>query len=1112
MKFDLNKYHSLNNPSLVSGGFKHLFCFFFLWICLGFESSRLYSQTTGSMFTFDGIDDRVTIPAHPSYAIGSGNFTIEFWMKLDGPYSGSDGVIFSMQDSATRNGVSIVASSNWVTLYIKNGLIAHGYYAMPLGSLYNGNCYHYAFVRSGNLIKVYVDGALANTFTITAALNISSYDILFGGSKNYGASSSPFKGALRDFRIWSIPLSQFQILNRLRNTTNSQLTNLIGAWKLNGNFKQKVEDVSMIQNHGNRGSTAASETADPSAIFGCPDCIMHSVQLSVLTSTAVCAGDSASLKVPLLPGETCLWFKNGVLINGAVDSVYKASNSGIYSAKVFNSSGCFVYSNPITVKKLLEEIGNISCNSCYGVNSKFCWWQGRNDTLTMPVYGGYTYKWYKDSVLIPGAISHKLPISAPGKYYCTVEANGCTKSSNIASYFSLDANISAVTSPQTCLDTLVTLRVNQNMYHSPQYQWKVNNSLISGATSSQITTSLTGGIHCTVRDSMICPSQVNSATIYVNHGVAPDLYISYNDELNTGVRIYSDCSFLGGGVLKLVDSYNIEYSDAGLISTSWGGHPTIFPITPTLVPISFTADYIVSYTSACGTGSNNAQVLFAGLGADKPAIVGMLGSCNPITLSVEDPFLDWSACQWYKDGSPIAGAVFNSYVATESGDYSYALWNDCDSIMSDLKHVSVNSNINITAPDGTIVCPGVSKKLVASNSVGCQWKLNGVNIPGAIGGIYMATTSGNYTCQLTNSCGTFLSNAITITSGTSISPAPGTLSGPTGICQATGNSVYSVLPVVGATSYTWVFTNGPTILTNPDSNAVMVSFPSNFSGGKVVVYANNSCSSFKLDSLMLSSLTLSSPTAISGITHGSCGLSALFACSYVQNATSYNWVVPPGVLVTSGQGTINAALSFPATAGTDTIKVNASNSCMSSSYVSKVVQRVPNPASTISGPTYVCAFQTGLYYSIAPVTGATGYLWTLPVGASITNGQSTATIQMTMGGSTGYVVVAGVNSCGTGQSTYKWVGVVCREEEELPVPQALSTAPNPFDEYFTLQISGNTPVRSQGLIINTLGQVVERFEMIDGSADMLGQNLDAGFYILQVETERGVLTSKITKN
>jgi hypothetical protein len=76
----------------------------------------------------------------------------------------------------------------------------------------------------------------------------------------------------------------------------------------------------------------------------------------------------------------------------------------------------------------------------------------------------------------------------------------------------------------------------------------------------------------------------------------------------------------------------------------------------------------------------------------------------------------------------------------------------------------------------------------------------------------------------------------------------------------------------------------------------------------------------------------------------------------------------------------------------------------------------------------------------------------------------------------------------------------------------LSTAPNPFDEYFTLQISGNTPVRSQGLIINTLGQVVERFEMIDGSADMLGQNLDAGFYILQVETESGVLTSKITKN
>jgi hypothetical protein len=612
MRFDLNKYHFLNNPSLVSRGFKHLFCFFILWICLGFESSQLYSQTIGSMFTFDGVDDRVTIPAHPSYALGAGDFTIEFWMKLDAPAPVGDRIIFSMRDSATMLGFWIYNDSNSIQLrYFTPFGGATIISSTTLNQLYDSQCHHYAFVRKGSQIKIFIDGALNRTYNPANAPVISSYDIILGGSKNYSAGSFAFKGSLRDFKIWSVPLSQFQILSWLRNTTNNQLTNLIGAWKLNGNYKQKVEDKSLIHNHGNRGITAASESADPIAITGCPDCIMHSVQLSALTSTAVCAGDSAALKVPLLPGETCLWYRNGVLISGAVDSVYKTPNSGIYSAKVFNSSGCFVYSNPITVKKLLEEIGNISCNSCYGVTSKYCWWLGRNDTLTMPVYGGYTYKWYKDSVLIPGSVSHKLPISAPGKYYCTVEANGCSKSSNIVSYFSLVANIYAVTSPTTCLDTLVTLRVEQNMQYNPKYEWRVNNSIIPGATFSQLTTSLTGSINCIVKDSLLCPSPSATVSINVSRGVLPLLYLSYNDQLDyLNSQNYSDCSFSNAGSLKLVDVYNNEYSDAGLISTSWSGITIPTWISPTHVVVSSSGNYNVNYTTACGSGFAFANVFF----------------------------------------------------------------------------------------------------------------------------------------------------------------------------------------------------------------------------------------------------------------------------------------------------------------------------------------------------------------------------------------------------------------------------------------------------------------------------------------------------------------------
>ncbi|MBP7166853.1 MAG: hypothetical protein KBB64_04295 [Bacteroidia bacterium] len=1113
LKSDLHKYHSINNPSLVSGGFKHLFCFFILWVCLGGESSHLYSQTTGSMFTFDGVDDRVTIPAHPSYALGAADFTIEFWMKLDAPAPVGDRIIFSMRDSATMLGFWIYNDSNSIQLrYFTPFGGATIISSTTLNQLYDSQCHHYAFVRKGSQIKIFIDGALNRTYNPANAPVISSYDIILGGSKNYSAGSFAFKGSLRDFKIWSVPLSQFQILSWLRNTTNNQLTNLIGAWKLNGNYKQKVEDKSLIHNHGNRGITAASESADPIAITGCPDCIMHSVQLSALTSTAVCAGDSAALKVPLLPGETCLWYRNGVLISGAVDSVYKTPNSGIYSAKVFNSSGCFVYSNALTVKKLLEEIGVPNCTSCFGVNGDYCWWSGRNDTLIMPFYGGYTYKWYKDSVLIQGATANTLPVSTAGKYYCVVQANGCYKSSFEAAYLPLVAKISAVTPSTTCLDTLVTLRVDQNMFNNPRYQWKVNNSVIPGATFSQLTTSLTGLINCTVTDSLICPTPA-VASHYVSHGVLPNLYISYKDQLNINGHDYSDCSSYNGGELKLVDAHNLEFDDAGLISTHWSGGigpPTL--TTPTRAAVSNTGDYYVNYTTACGSGSAFANVFFAGPNTVKPVVVGATSSCNPISLGTEFTSLLWDAYQWYKDGSPIAGAVFNSYVATESGDYSYALWNDCDSIMSYSKNVNILGYASINAPNGTIVCQGVSKALVASSAVGCQWKLNGVNIPGATGGTFMATTPGNYTCQITNSCGTFTSNVITITVGISLSTNPGTLSGPTTICSTTGNKVYSVLPVVGATSYTWVFTNGPTIISNPDSNVVTVNFPANYQGGKVVVYANNSCSSFKVDSLLLNSLNVISPASILGITHASCGSSSSFSCPVVQNATSYNWVVPSGVVILSGQGSTNVIITFPNTSGTDTVKVSASNSCSSSTYTSKVVQRSPYPASAITGPSSVCAFQTGLGYSIPAVIGASSYVWTVSSGANIISGQGTNAIQMNMGNSAGYVSVAGVNTCGSGQASNKSIQVVCKEGKVMPGSQMLIASPSPFIENFTVRISGKTNGILQGFVLNMLGQIVERFEFKDGVADPLGKELSAGLYIVKVEAESGVLTTMIVKN
>lgn len=58
---------------------------------------------------------------------------------------------------------------------------------------------------------------------------------------------------------------------------------------------------------------------------------------------------------------------------------------------------------------------------------------------------------------------------------------------------------------------------------------------------------------------------------------------------------------------------------------------------------------------------------------------------------------------------------------------------------------------------------------------------------------------------------------------------------------------------------------------------------------------------------------------------------------------------------------------------------------------------LPSPGS-ISGAVNVCSGASGKIYSVSPVTGATGYTWTLPAGVVITSGYNTNSITVTFTG------------------------------------------------------------------------------------------------------------------
>jgi len=74
----------------------------------------------------------------------------------------------------------------------------------------------------------------------------------------------------------------------------------------------------------------------------------------------------------------------------------------------------------------------------------------------------------------------------------------------------------------------------------------------------------------------------------------------------------------------------------------------------------------------------------------------------------------------------------------------------------------------------------------------------------------------------------------------------------------------------------------------------------------------------------------------------------------------------------------------------------------------------PDSLHQITGPLTICYPSSGIIYSVAPVANTTGYVWTVPSGATIAAGQNTNVITVDFGTvmSPGFITVYARNQCG----------------------------------------------------------------------------------------------------
>ncbi|MBK7968218.1 MAG: T9SS type A sorting domain-containing protein [Bacteroidetes bacterium] len=234
-------------------------------------------------------------------------------------------------------------------------------------------------------------------------------------------------------------------------------------------------------------------------------------------------------------------------------------------------------------------------------------------------------------------------------------------------------------------------------------------------------------------------------------------------------------------------------------------------------------------------------------------------------------------------------------------------------------------------------------------------------------------------------------------------------------------AVANVNPVIGATLYTWtVFPNtlingqsgGVATTTVPTATFTLGSLPANESGWDICVTASNACGQTNTKCLTIRG-ALSTPAVISGTTVACASSSGTYSTGTVAGASGYSWTGTNGITF-SGSGTSITA-NFPSGFTSGQICVAATLSC---GYTGP--QRCITVTSSVSqlglmsGPFAVCPGQSGLVFSVPANSGLSSYTWTAPSGVTITSGQGTnsVTVSVAPGFNLGSMCVTGTSNCG----------------------------------------------------------------------------------------------------
>lgn len=645
---------------------------------------------------------------------------------------------------------------------------------------------------------------------------------------------------------------------------------------------------------------------------------------------------------------------------GAIDSVFvKNESTGVWSS-VYTSTA-----KPATGTAKINHITfglttfNVSAVRL-AINSPVVSGYNSIDAVSIGVLN--TAPAFTSYKWMPGNISTQaIKVTSPGTYTVTVSnAASCSSSDSIKVYAPVIITPTITASKTSfCPGDSIVLKSSQVGGNT----WSTGSTKdsIYVKTAASFTLSYDDGSGCGIKTSSPVTTTINPLPI---------------------VSISGQTAICPGGSTTL---------DAGDFSSyKWSTGATTRTITA-----SSAATYSVTVTNASGCKGTGSAVTTISANPT-PAITGILSFCPGGSTSL-------NAGTGYSSYAWTGGTTTATKTVSAAGTYTVTVTNTAGCSGSASASVSTFTlpTPNITGANG--ICPSGSTTLTANAGyAGYLWSGPSSATTQSIN----ATATGSYSVTVTddNGCvGTSATKPIVQYSN----PTP-TISGTLSFCGGASTTLEAGL---GYGSYLWS--------TGETNHSIAVTTVQTFN---VVVTDNHGCSGSASATTTSQNSTPATPGPISGPSSGLCVGNYVYSIASVTNASYYDWTVPNGISIVSGQGTTSVTINVSNTFTTGTLIVAASNSCGQSPSLSPrtfAIQAVPATPGAISGPSSGVCGATSRTYSINSVASVNSYTWSVPAGATITSGQGTTSVVVSFaaGYVAGNICVKSNSACGSSSNS-----------------------------------------------------------------------------------------------